>query len=104
VEAETFLAFESGPSEAFELQWATYQDAADQCALSRIWGGIHPPMDDIRGREMGEQVAELAIAQFQEELDGIFAPVLCPEDIDGNGNVGTNDLLSLLSKYGEDCE
>jgi hypothetical protein len=104
VEAETFLAFESGPSEAFELQWATYQDAADQCALSRIWGGIHPPMDDIRGREMGEQVAELAIAQFQEELEGIFTPVLCPEDIDGNGNVGTNDLLSLLSKYGEDCE
>jgi hypothetical protein len=61
-------------------------------------------MDDIRGREMGEQVAELAIAQFQEELEGIFTPVLCPEDIDGNGNVGTNDLLSLLSKYGEDCE
>jgi hypothetical protein len=30
-------------------------------------------------------------------------PVVCPEDIDANGNVGTGDLLLLLSKYGEDC-
>jgi hypothetical protein len=28
---------------------------------------------------------------------------MCPEDIDANGNVGTGDLLLLLSKYGEDC-
>jgi len=104
VEANSFLAFESGPSEPFELQWATYQDAADQCALSRIWGGIHPPMDDIRGRGMGVQVAQLAIAQFQEEMEQVFTPVICPEDIDGNGNVGTSDLLALLAKYGEDCD
>jgi hypothetical protein len=104
VEAETFLAFESGPTEAFELQWATYQDAADQCALSRIWGGIHPPMDDIRGRSMGMEVAQLAIEQFQEELESLFTPILCPEDINADGNVGTSDLLALLSKYGEDCD
>ena len=24
-------------------QWATYSDAADECSLSRIYGGIHPP-------------------------------------------------------------
>ena len=30
-------------------------------------------------------------------------PVVCPEDIDANGNVGTGDLLLLLSKYREDC-
>jgi len=35
------------------LQWATYRDASDQCSLSRIWGGIHPPVDDIPGRELG---------------------------------------------------
>lgn len=104
VEANNFLAFESGPLESFELQWATYQDAADQCALSRIWGGIHPPMDDIRGRNIGVQVAEGSIAHFQEETESLFTPVICPEDIDGNGNVGTSDLLALLSKYGEDCD
>jgi len=52
----TFLAFEQGPSEAFTLQWATYKDASDQTSLSRIWGGIHPPIDDIRGRIIGKKI------------------------------------------------
>jgi len=51
-----FLIFEEGPSVDVKLQWATYRDASDQCSLSRIWGGIHPPADDIMGREIGEKV------------------------------------------------
>jgi len=56
VKANEFLVFEEGPSVDMTLQWAKYQDAADQCSLSRIWGGIHPPADDIPGRLMGEQI------------------------------------------------
>ena len=51
-----FLVFEDGPSTDVVLQWAKYRDASDQCSLSRIWGGIHPPADDIPGRFIGEQV------------------------------------------------
>lgn len=51
-----FLVFEEGPSVDVVLEWATYRDASDQCSLSRIWGGIHPPADDINGRLMGEQI------------------------------------------------
>ena len=51
-----FLVFEEGPSVGLTLQWATYRDAADQTSLSRIWGGIHPPADDIPGRLIGERV------------------------------------------------
>ena len=51
-----FLVFEKGPSVDVTLQWATYRDASDQCSLSRIWGGIHPPADDIPGRLIGEQI------------------------------------------------
>jgi len=51
-----FLVFEDGPSENIKLQWATYRDASDQCSLSRIWGGIHPPVDDIPGRLIGEKI------------------------------------------------
>ena len=51
-----FLVFEQGPSMDVVLQWATYRDASDQCSLSRIWGGIHPPADDIPGRLIGEKV------------------------------------------------
>jgi hypothetical protein len=53
-----FLEFEQGPSETVILQWATYKDASDQCSLSRIWGGIHPPIDDIPGRKIGKLVGE----------------------------------------------
>mgnify|MGYP000506711316 CR=1 FL=1 len=55
-----FLVFEEGPSMDVKLQWATYRDASDQCSLSRIWGGIHPPIDDIPGRIMGEKVGQEA--------------------------------------------
>ena len=51
-----FLVFEEGPSQDVILQWASYRDASDQCSLSRIWGGIHPPMDDIPGRLIGEEI------------------------------------------------
>lgn len=55
-----FLVFEEGPSVDMRLQWATYRDASDQCSLSRIWGGIHPPADDIPGRIIGEKIGKTA--------------------------------------------
>ncbi len=62
VTMNTFLVFEDGPSVSFNLQWATYRDASDQCSLSRIWGGIHPPADDIPGRRMGIDIGVNAFA------------------------------------------
>ncbi len=56
IEEDTFLKFEKGPSMPMQLQWATYRDASDQTSLSRIWGGIHPPIDDIPGRIIGEKI------------------------------------------------
>ena len=58
IEKNNFLVFENGPSVNFKLQWARYRDAADQCSLSRIWGGIHPPIDDIPGRLIGRKVGK----------------------------------------------
>jgi hypothetical protein len=57
-----YLVFEFGPSVDITLQWATYRDAADQSALSRIWGGIHPPFDDIPGRKIGIKIGPQAYA------------------------------------------
>jgi hypothetical protein len=69
-----FLAFEEGPSVPVNLQWATYRDAADQTSLSRIWGGIHAPFDDIPGRTIGSQCAidafVLARDYFYNDNDG----------------------------------
>lgn len=69
-----FLVFEDGPSVDVVLQWATYRDASDQTSLSRIWGGIHPPMDDIPGRRLGIVIAadamDRADAYFQGQDTG----------------------------------
>lgn len=51
-----YLVFEEGPSVTVKLQWASYYDAADQSALSRIWGGIHPGQDDLPSRQMGSVI------------------------------------------------
>ena len=59
--AGDFLVFEDGPSVEVRLQWASYYDASDQCSLSRIWGGIHPPADDLPGRQMGQVIGHDAV-------------------------------------------
>ena len=72
IKKEEFLVFENGPSVDMTLQWATYQDAADQCSLSRIWGGLHPPIDDIPGRligiKIGQDAFEYAVSMFEGNL------------------------------------
>ena len=65
VVAEGSLLHEEGPTRTFELQWATYQDAADEAGRSRIWGGIHVPVDDYPGRLIGARCAEVAWARAQ---------------------------------------
>ena len=82
-----FLVFEQGPSEDVRLQWATYQDASDQSSVSRIWGGIHPPVDDVPGRKIGIQVAERAVKRAASYF---------------NGNPGT--LQNTQSVAGSGCE
>jgi hypothetical protein len=73
-----FLVFEDGPSVDVTLQWATYRDAADQCSLSRIWGGIHPPVDDMPGRLLGRTVGVDAFLYaeryFNGEVTGVREP------------------------------
>lgn len=68
--AGNYLVFEDGPSETFELQWGTYQDAADQAGQSRIWGGIHIWPDDSMGRQLGYEVGLNAYAHAVAYFDG----------------------------------
>jgi len=65
-----FLVFEEGPSVDIVLQWATYQDAADETSLSRIYGGIHPTADDIPGRFIGYEIGHQAFALANSLFNG----------------------------------
>ncbi len=125
--AHEYLAVEDGPSVDVTLQWARYRDGSDQCSLSRLWGGIHPPADDLVSRIIGEAIAPEAFAlaltlfegsgyipcPYDANLDSTvdvqdLLEVLAlwgtdpggPPDFDGNGNVGVEDLLSVLGAWG----
>ncbi len=63
------LRNEFGPSKPVVLQWATYYDAADQSGQSRIYGGIHPWIDDLPARIMGSQIGIRAWEQAQKYFD-----------------------------------
>ncbi len=67
------LTSERGPTQPVTLQWASYYDAADQAGLSRIWGGIHPPVDDLTGRRVGSEVGKEVWAFAQKYFDGSIA-------------------------------
>lgn len=66
-----FLVFEDGPSVDVTLQWATYRDASDQTSLSRIWGGIHPPADDLPGRRIGAVIGRDAFQYAERFFSGL---------------------------------
>lgn len=68
--ANSFLDFDRGPSQDVHLRWATYYDAADQAGQSRIFGGIHFPVDDGPGRVMGSVVGERAFVLSKKYFDG----------------------------------
>ncbi len=92
-----FLVFEDGPSQDLALQWATYQDASDQTSLSRIWGGIHPPIDDIPGRLIGEDIGKLAFETTldyfykDEDNDGVYSFEDCDDNNDQVGDCPEED-------------
>ena len=61
-----WLRFDDGPDEPVTLQWATYQDAADQAGESRLYGGIHIGADDVDGRILGATCGRGAVAKAFE--------------------------------------
>ena len=100
---DSFLVFEKGPSVDVTLQWATYRDASDQCSLSRIWGGIHPPADDIPGRLMGIEVGVKAFreseAYFNNQRTGLTELVNSATQFKVYPNPVVDDYLTIELKH-----
>jgi hypothetical protein len=106
---DEFLVFEKGPSVDVRLQWATFNDASDQSGLSRIWGGIHPPVDDVPGRrigiEVGQDAFDLAQLYFNGEINVLPTPVEPPAPVvviqaPSNSGGGSAFMLLLIMGVG----
>jgi hypothetical protein len=96
-----FLVFEQGPSIDCTLQWATYRDASDQTSMSRIWGGIHPPCDDLPGRHMGIEIGTDAYWHANRYFNGYIS---CPTDLDNNNDTTVLDFATFLSHFGDEVD
>lgn len=102
-EQNEFLVFEDGPSINIQLQWATYQDASDQCSLSRIWGGIHPPADDIPGRLMGLQIGNQAFEYAHSFMEPTEPRVLTvTPTVEQINDAEDGNSFQLIASYNED--
>jgi hypothetical protein len=94
---DTFLrGVEKGPSVDVTLQWAKYADASDQCSLSRIFVGFHPPFDDlpsrIIGKKTGEEAFALALTYFNDTPSGRFYR----GDVVDDGKMDLADPVAVL--------
>jgi hypothetical protein len=50
--------------------WATWTDFEQECALSRVWGGVHFLSSLPAGQGIGRPIANRAYLFFRAHLDG----------------------------------
>ena len=63
-------AFENSPASIIVLKWDTFQEAADEAGISRIYGGIHFLDGDRRARALGTTVGALAFEKARQLWNG----------------------------------
>jgi hypothetical protein len=66
----TELPFDAPPSARVVLQWATYQDIADDGGLGRLMCGVHPRVDAVASRPIGRECGQGAMALAREYFSG----------------------------------
>jgi len=56
------------------LSYPTFEAAAEASGMSRIWAGVHWPVDNERGQELGRKVGENVWRRAQQFLLGTASP------------------------------
>ncbi len=90
----------------FDIQWpadvggtrsyASFWEAAQETADSRIWGGIHYRFDNVAGQQAGTSVADYVFDNFFQPLDQHDDPVLNPDSPTLPGN-----LAPCVAQFGD---
>ncbi|WP_328499770.1 vanadium-dependent haloperoxidase [Streptomyces sp. NBC_00457] len=58
------------PAKDVELYWSTWTDFVKDCAISRVWGGVHFKKTIERSVVFGEQFGDLAYEFVQKQIKG----------------------------------
>jgi hypothetical protein len=58
------------PPEAGRLK-----ELADECAISRIWGGVHYPVDGEQGLRLGRQIGKIIVSVLKSQHDEDLAMI-----------------------------
>lgn len=62
--------FEGSPAKIITLRWRTFTEAANEAGISRRYGGIHIQDGDLRARDMGREIGDLALQRAREYWTG----------------------------------
>jgi len=58
------------PAKDTELRWTSWNKMVDDCAMSRIWGGVHFKAATEASKVIGEQIGKLAYDLVQRHIAG----------------------------------
>ena len=94
VEIDFFLFEEQSPDAPVILEWDTFDEAADEAGLSRIYGGIHFDDGDINGRILGEEVGAAVFELAQTYIDGTA------DDTINDFNISEGDTFAFFTAGG----
>jgi uncharacterized protein (TIGR02145 family) len=73
------------------------------CAEGTNWNSATQSCDPLPC-EASSDPAACGPGTYWDELDSLCLPIeTCTEDLDGDGVIGVNDLMQLLSSFGSDC-
>lgn len=94
-----YLGADQGPSVNIHLQWAKYKDASDQCSLSRIYGGLHPPQDDVAGRKVGMIIGPQVFGFVDDHINSGTPHVTSISSPDIISDADANNTVSFVITY-----
>jgi hypothetical protein len=62
--------FKDTPSTVVVLQWETFQEAAEEAGISRLYGGIHIQDANLHGQSMGKKIGQEAYTLAKKYWNG----------------------------------
>ena len=84
----------AGCTDPFYLEFTPLATTDDgSCMTPVVWGCIYETADNYDPAANTDDGSCIAPS----------GNVDCPEDLDGDGSVGTTDLLTVLAAFGADC-